>query len=414
MKWRPYHFQKMLNNNRYKILITIALVFSLFAEGSIYYLIIFEASKEENKWLLTAISFATVLPSIFLAPLLGWVIDRFPIKKLWVDSLAVSALLALGMLITKNYYILILFLAIQTICSILVGSVLFKGLPKVEGFTQDSASSYIVGLNSLLAIFTPPVSGLLFSIGRDISFSIITLLFIISLLIIFIYIPPLNAKATSENLGLKEIFFGLRSLKSISALKYYLPIMFAVVLFTTMEDLSGIVYLQEISTNYLRFLNFQNIDSGAVGYSLIISMWSIGSLVASIGIGKKYINLGGLTSLILGGFLVCLAIFFEGLSKDILIIALFFVVGGAGNAIHNIGVRNIVYDNISEGLQGRAWTFIGASFTIFSAFGKFLGTPYLIAEPKNVIFLSGLVGMVLILISLVFIIFRKKDNKLIL
>ncbi|MDO4252237.1 MAG: MFS transporter [Rothia sp. (in: high G+C Gram-positive bacteria)] len=400
----------MLNNNQHKILITIALAFSLFAEGSIYYLIIFGASKEENKWLLTGISFATVLPSIFLAAPLGWAIDRFPIKRLWVGSLVVSALLSFGMMLTENYYILILLLAIQTICSILVGSVLFKGLPRIEGFTKDSASSYIVGLSSVLAIVTPPASGLLFSTGRNLAFLTITALFVVSLIMVAMLVPPLNVRATAENLGLREIFFGLKSLKSISAIKYYLPVMFAVVLFTTMEDLSGIIYLQEISANYLRALDLQNIDSGALGYSFIISMWPIGSLIASIMIGKNYINLRGLTSLVLGGFLVCLAVFFEGLIENVLLIALFFIVGGAGNAIHNIGVRNIVYDTIPEGSQGRAWTFIGASFTIFSALGKFLGTPYLLAEPKEVIFLSGLAGMTLIFISSILIFFNKKTN----
>lgn len=400
MKWLQYHLSMTMNfSNKFWTLLGSGL--ALFSESTIYFFIIFSASKQASPWILTAISFATMLPSIFLAPMLGWFIDKLPVKFLWVISIVFSAVLSLLMGIFENYYLWIILLALQTMFSVVVGSALFKALPKIPGFNDKTASAYVVGLNSVLAIITPPIASLVFSSIGSISLLFSAFLLLVSSAIISLKVPSLQESVSMERTHLKEIIFGLESLKNLSLLKMYIPIMFAVVLFTTIEDLSGIIYIQEIGTKFFDNINFLNIDPGPLGYSVVVSMWALGSLLTSIALGKDWVNIDSVRSLMYGGILVCFAIFIEGISSSLIIVALVFIIGGIGNSVHNIGVRDIIYENVPENKQGRVWTFMGASFTIFTAIGKFIGTPYFMGEPRWVIVGSGLCGLALI-ISFVF------------
>ncbi|WP_082469868.1 MFS transporter [Curtobacterium sp. S6] len=392
----------MIGNKLSKYPITIALTLSLFAEGSVYYLMIFSISQQGGTWMLTATSLATLLPSILVAPAVGWAVDKIPTKTLWVLSLFVSAMTMICMILTSNVSLNVALLSLQTVCSIMVGSVVFKALPNLHGFTEQTASAYVVGINSLLAIVTPPLSALLFSLGFSGAIWVATALTLISLAIIAIHIPRARPDTTRDHTDFKHLRRGLKSLSGISSLKLYLPAMFAVVLFTTMEDLSGVVYLQDIGRARLGDIPL-DMDPGLVGYSIILAAWSTGSLLASVRASKAKRRFDPVTLLILGGALICVAIIVEGIVEYLSVILIFFVMGGIGNAMHNIGVRNTVYEAVPEEIRGRAWSLIGSSFAAFSIMGKFLGTPHLVGEPKGVITFSGLAGMTVIVASFLWI-----------
>lgn len=363
---------------------------------------IFSISQRGGTWMLTAISLATLLPSILVAPAVGWAVDKLPTKTLWVLALSVSAMAMIGMSLTSTVYLNVALLSLQTVCSTMVGSVIFKALPNIHGFTEQTASAYVVGMNSLLAIVTPPLSALLFSLGFREAILVATGLTLISLGIIAVYIPRTRSDAPRGPTKSTHLRLGLKSLSSISSLTLYLPAMFAVVLFTTMEDLSGVVYLQDVGRARLGNIPL-DMDPGLVGYSIIVAAWSIGALVTSVRASKTRRRFDPITLLMLGGALICVAIIVEGIVEYVSVILIFFVMGGIGNAMHNIGVRNTVYEAVPEEMRGRAWSLIGSSFAAFSIIGKFLGTPHLVGDPKNVIIFSGLAGMTVIVASFLWI-----------
>lgn len=390
----------MKNRKNTKPYILLASSLGMFTEGSIYFFMIFMASKSNNPWLLTSISFASFLPGVFLAPVLGWAIDKMPVKKLWAGSLLGSGITVACMMLTDSYTMWVILLAIQTMFSIVVGTALFKVLPKVPSMSEKTASSWLVGMGAIFAIITPPVASFIFSIGAGFSFMMSAIILVFSALIIFIFAPEINSQVELEKTDWKEALFGLKALKNFSLLKMYIPVMFVVVLFTTIEDLSGIIYLQDLGQNNFSFISgsFPTVDFGTFGYSLVVAMWAIGSFIGSVISSRPWFTLSAAHSLMYGGLLICLGIIAEGAIPSIFLIGLVFILGGMGNAIHNIGIRNVIYSDVPERNQGQVWALIGASFMAVSSLGKFLGTPYLLGEPRPVILFSGILGMAVILL----------------
>ena len=73
----------------------------------------------------------------------------------------------------------------------------------------------------------------------------------------------------------KDIFLGFSAISSACALVIFLPVMAVVVAFTTMEGIAGVFYLQSITNT-------------AFEYSLMLAMWTIGALIASVFYGREW------------------------------------------------------------------------------------------------------------------------------
>lgn len=378
-----------------KIVLAAVFIESL-AHASVYFLLIFKLSSTANSWSLTAIALTSALTGVILAAPLGNLVDRMSLRPLWLGSIIVSILSVFLLSISESLILWVLLVVIYSAAGVISGSVVFKALPRIEGITPEKASSFLVSTGALVGILSPLLASLLYALAPNHSFIPLIILLAACFLIIF-KAAPQGAPPELDSISWKDALLGIKVISNNHHIIYYLPIMLLVVLSTSVEDLSGVVYLQDIGGNFISplFPNFPG-DPGAIAYSALVASWSIGTLVGAHLTERKLFKLSPAASLKIGGFIISLAIFAEGFFPSPVLIAAFFFLGGAGNAVHNVGIRNLVYTEVAEKNQGQAWAMIGATFTVFSSIGQFLGTPYLLGEPQQVIMYSGLFPMVII------------------
>lgn len=371
------------------------------ASGSISFFIIFIISQTMDPWALTLYTVATSVTGIVAAAPLGAMVDRLNLRKVWRIAILIDFIAILLIGLFQNIWIWTLASIITTAVGVLTGSAQFKILPKVEGMNEKTASAYLVGLGSFLGIVVPVFASLLYSIFSSNAFWLAALIFLPALLILTLAIPEVETKPDLEPLSFKEIFLGLGAISRSQRILTYLPVMFLVVLCTSLEDLSGVIYLQEVGGEFIRqtFPTYEG-EPGSLGYSLTVTFWSLGTLLMAFISARPFYRVKGLPALLWGGLGIALAILGEGLFSYAPLIALVFLAGGLCNSMHNLGIRQMVYDYVPEENQGQVWAMIGASFQIFVSLGQVLGTPYLLAEPRTVIIAGGGLAATLILLFL--------------
>lgn len=384
-----------------KNMILLALFLEGLASGSVYFLMVFAASQTMEPWALMAIALASTLSGVLLAAPMGFIVDRLNLRRAWRLGLLIDFLGILIIALVPQLWVWIGVIIIRTGVSILTGAAQFKILPKIEGMTEKTASAYLVGLGSFLGISIPVFASLIYSFFQEQASLLAALVFLPALLILTLAIPQIETKVSLEPLSLKEVFLGLGAISRSQRVLAYLPVMFLAVLCTSVEDLSGVIYLQEVGGQFIssHLPSYQG-QPDALGYSLLVSCWSLGTLLMAFISARPFYRVKGLPALLWGGLGIALAILGEGLFSYAPLIALVFLAGGLCNSMHNLGIRQMVYDYVPEENQGQVWAMIGASFQIFVSLGQVLGTPYLLAEPRTVIIAGGGLAATLILLFL--------------
>ena len=381
-----------------------------FASATIYFLLLFRFAQDSSPWGMTAVALVSMLTgAVCAAPLGAWV-DRSNLRTLWIGSTSTSAFLTLGLHLTSTPWIWLVLLACITAAEVVSGTVIFKALPKIPGMTQTSASSFLVGMGAVLGVVTPAGAALLYAVAPHACFLLAFALQVPAVLLL-LKVAPKGEAPQLEKLSFKDAVLGLGALSKSLGLLAYLPVMYLVVIATSAEDLSGLIYLQQVGGNFIDG-SFPGMveNPGPAGYAALTAFWSLGLLLGSAIPNRRWFSLSTYQTLIVGGLVISLAILAEGMFPYAPVIAVAFLMGGIGNAVHNVGVRSSVYEQVPEEHTGQVWAMVSVSFTLLAGLGKMLGTPYLLGEPQQVVIGCGAIATGAILLFLVLRPNRKRSR----
>ena len=169
----------------------------------------------------------------------------------------------------------------------------------------------------------------------------------------------------------------------------YCFFIFGFIVFST--TLSDVVYIF-FARNYLEIAIFYT--------GLLMSAWAVG-IVFSGGIytyfGKRYLS----TQIAFGGSLIMgIAILSTGIiavlsqgNITIIVIAIAFLIGGIGNGLHNISVRNTIYDIYPKGQFGRAYSFYQLIARTGSVIGYVTGGMFIGSLSVVAYIVSGIIAI---------------------
>ncbi|HEY0188103.1 MAG TPA: MFS transporter [Cellulomonas sp.] len=337
-----------------------------FVDASVYLLLLLSGSAQDVTWWVTAVMLANLAPPILLAPVLGWIVDRTSGRAAWAVALGLSAVCTAGLALLASPVALVVLAATRSTCSVVVSAAVFALLPAARGMDDRSASSFAVGIGSVAAIGAPPLAALLAVRGVGTAFGVCAVLLAVAALLVLRTAPRL-VRAPVGATSWHEVWLGTRTLRTMTALRAFVPVLLGVVVVTSMEGVAGVFYLQEVA-------------DGAVGYALLLSAWAVGSVLGATWTGRAGSRTGAVRGILLGALVVSVAILVEGLVASAVVIAVAFLAGGAGNAVHNVGVRNLVYERVPREQQAQVWSVVGAVFSGAAAVGNVLGTPGLLGS----------------------------------
>lgn len=375
------------------LVLMAAICMGYFADSAIYLLLLLSSSAQDVSWWVTAVVLANLIPPIALAPVLGWIVDRTSGRPAWTVALAVSALCAVGIGFLHSPGALVGLAAIQSTCSVVISAAAFKLLPRARAMDERSASSFAVGIGSIASVGAPPLAALAAIWGTDVAFWICGALLAAAALVV-VRTSPKAVQVEVDATSWHEVWLGTRTIRTMTIFRTLIPVMLAVVVVTSMEGVAGVFYLQEVAGN-------------PVGYALLLSAWAVGSLVGAGLSGRSGFTLGAVHCVLAGGLILSVAILVEGLIASAVVIGAAFIGGGMGNAIHNVGVRNLVYERVPRRQQAQVWSVVGATFSGAAAVGNFLGTPDLLASAQRIIVIAGALGTIIVLATFAWVLSRR-------
>ncbi|MCG2802527.1 MAG: MFS transporter [Cellulomonas sp.] len=374
------------------VILMTAVGIGSFVDSAVYILLLLTSSAQAVSWWVTAVVLANLVPPILLAPVLGWVVDRTSGRGAWAAALGISAVCAGGIAFLDAPVALVGLAAVQATCSVVFSAAAFRLLPLARGMDERTASSFAVGIGSAAAIGAPPLAAFAAGLGTASAFWMCAGL-LATAGVLVLRTAPRTGQVSVPGTPWHEVWLGTRSIRTVAVLRTFLPIAVGVVLVASIEGVAGVFYLQAVT-------------GGAVGYALLLSAWAAGSLVGAVLTGGPRFTLGSVPSILLGGLAVATAILVEGLIASALVIAVVFVVGGVGNAIHNVGIRTLVYAQVPRAQQAQVWSVAGAMFSAAAALGNLLGTPGVIAPARQVIVGAGALGVALVVVTALVLVAR--------
>ncbi|MHC6175964.1 MFS transporter [Glutamicibacter endophyticus] len=371
-----------------KYLLFIALAFcSLIGDGLAMFALTLAAADELGSWGVSALFLAGLIPPILAAPWLGRWVDGQRVRGLWLATLLCHALVFTLMAALDSIWVSLAGMCVASICAVFSSSAVFKLIPEIRGsFSLARASSLLVAAGSLAGILSPALAAL----GYDL-WGLRPLLLVNAGSFLFFAVVAwflLRSQSTAYNSDVPEPFTGLRGarvLTSNGTLRILLVPIAAVVFFTSTEAVSGVFYLRAISPN-------------DTVYGMLLGLWSVGAVLGSLSAGGKLLGQRVSLPVLLGAGLIGAAITLEGLWPNAVAIGVAFLIGGYGNGMHNLGLRNAIYRLVPQERHGAAWAYVTMLINSMVALGYLAGTPgFLIESEQLIVTLSGVCALAAVL-----------------
>ncbi|NNU27133.1 MFS transporter [Isoptericola sediminis] len=394
---RPPASARRRRTGRTRLLLAVVATGAL-VDAAFFLLLLLSSSATGVGWFVTAVVVANLLPPVLLGPMLGWLVDRTSGRWAWTGALLVTAVCCLGVAGTDVSAVVVALAGLQAVASVVVNAAAFKLLPESPGLDERTASSYAVGMGSLAAIAGPPLGAL--SAGATSNAGAFLVLAGLAV------VAGTGAATTAPRLvhvdldatRWHDVWLGARTARSLAAARAFAPVVLGIVLITSMEGVAGVFYLQDVApTPFV--------------YACLLALWALGSLGGAWWTGRRANVLGIRISVLVGGLLMSLAILVEGIVAVAVVIGVVFVVGGFGNAVHNVGIRQLVYQHVPRAQQAQIWSMLAAVMSGTAALGNALGTPGLLGPARDVVVLSGAIGLATVSITAVLLLVATRSEQ---
>lgn len=364
----------------YLVFVLLAFV-SMVGDGMALFALTLAAADQLGSWGVTTLFLTGLIPPILAAPLVGRLVDGGNLRRTWVASLLAHVLLFALMAIADDLLLSLLLMCGASISAVINASAIFKLIPSIRGpLPLVRASSLIVSAGSLAGILAPPIAAIAYTAWSLQPVLALNALGFTALAIgAGLVVPRSSVPADAELPNDGGSRPGARILFTDQLLAVLLVPIAAVVLFTSAEGVAGVFYLRSVAGN-------------DTIYAVMLGAWSVGALIGALVCGNRFLAARVRTPVLLGGALIGAAILAEGLWPNALVILMVFVLGGFGNGMHNVGVRNAVYARIPEAHHGAAWAYLTVVIKVMVGLGFLLGTPGLVVDSDRLIIIAAGIG----------------------
>lgn len=351
------------------------------------------AVNQGQPWMVTWFSLSLAIPAIILAPFGGAIVDRYDPRKIWVACLVLQSLCIGAASLQEDFWFRVALLSASNIITILSSSAAFALLPRLTGPIRIERANSLMAIGSSLAyMIGPAVSAWLFEIvGASLMLGAnagtTTILAATALLLVRRVERPESTVASSWNLW-NGVSDGWRAIRSAPIVAAMMPLLILIMIGTSIEAVAGVFWLRQISgTDTL--------------YGLVLSCWAVGSLIGAYLAGTKRLAPRTMLLIVGGGLFMALAILAEGLVPVAILIGGAFVIGGFGNGTHNVGVRNLLFQQIPKAHLGSAWAYYRMLTSTSVAIGYVIGTPRTPGDAQTMVIIAGICALVGVLIAVV-------------
>lgn len=376
-----------------------ALVLSAVGDSVAALALVLQAASSAHSWWVTQAFLAELLPPVALAPLLGALVDRFAARTVWMVSLVGQIVACLGASVSAGYYSRLSYATVVAVLGVAASAAAFKLLPERLGDGDAGrGNGYIVAGQSFAFLLGPALGGVGYeTLGGGVLFAVNGLSFTLILLAIAVLLPVEARRAEVQSLSLSSAMEGGRLLAGRGPLRSMFGLVAVIIVSTSLEGVAGVFYLRDVA-------------GGNTVYGILLAAWAVGSIPGSFVGGRGRLAQRPGASATVGGGLVGLALLVEGLVPNATAIGIVFLVGGFGNAILNVAIRNAIGLHVPSDKQGRAWAAFSVLGNTCIATGYVAGTPGIILGARGVVLLSGSIATAAVIAAIASGTIRKSSD----
>jgi len=323
---------------------------------------------------LGAVGFAANMPVLLLAPIAGWVADRYPRRTvvIWthVLSMAQAAALAVltltGTIRVEHVFVLAVVFGIANAFEMPARHTLVGDLVGREDLANAIAlNSSMINVTRIIG---PAVAGwVVLTLGEGLCFTVNALSFIAALVTLFMLrVRPLPAPPGKRDGPLRNMIDGFRWVSSRRPIAGLLVLLTAVSFMSMPYMVLLPVFAKELGTAKGALWS----PGGEVALGLLSSMAGIGALVGALALSSRR-GVEGLGSLVVRSALIAgVSLIVFALSRSLLLSMVLIVPLSFALMRHMAGTNTLLQSMVPDTMRGRVMSFYSMMLVGMAPFGS--------------------------------------------
>ncbi|WP_225839978.1 MFS transporter [Streptomyces sp. NK08204] len=344
--------------------------------------LVLDAADKGIDFGVTEVFLAELVPTVVAAPVIGMVVDRFSARSVCLWSLLAQSVCLAAATGLPGFHLRVGLIALSGLAGVASVAAGFKMLPAVAGEEHTGrANSLLTAGLSAASLIGPALAGFLHSVWNT---AVLLGADSASFLVLAWCTARAVPRAVDVVIGRKpasKLSDGYRALRDAPVVGSLMPALAAAMLATSIEVVAGVFYLRDVA------------DGNDTVFGLFLATWALGSIPGALLAGRA----GWAdrhTALILGGVLgISLGLLFAGLIPVAWVLFPLFLLGGFGNGVCNVGLRNAVHSHVPSEVHGSAWACFQALSRSCIGLGYLLGTPNSLVSSRGQVIVSGAIPL---------------------
>ncbi len=292
-----------------------------------------------------ALLIASLLPIVLLAPLAGFIVDRFETRRTLMIAAGFQAVLAAALAFVSDLPAILVLSALLGAGTAIASPALYSLVPTVAGgerVTKANADLEVARYAGM--VLGPVLAGVLPVIG-----GVTTALLVNAATFLVIVVaaagiqarrmPRAERSPTDEDRARE----GVRIIWRDRVLLAAFVTIAVVILFAVMDNVAEVFFASDV------------LQAGRWGYGLLASAWLAGMVGGASLIARRLPDDRLLPAVALSAMVAGAAIGLTALLPSLALAVCLFVIGGVGNGVATVSMRNLIVHRVPDRFLGRVF-----------------------------------------------------------
>lgn len=293
----------------------------------------------------SALLLAGIVPLVVLAPLTGWLVDRFETVRLLVFTALAQSGLALGLVWAEDLALIVVLFFLLSSGFALAQPAIFAVTPRVVGEDRTTeANAYLEVSRWTGATIGPVAAGLISGVwgpGFALLANAVTFI-VVAAAVPFLRVRRPGPEGEAEE-GPARARDGVVFLRRDALLRLVVLAIAAMVVFAAIDNVAEVFFAKDV------------LDAGDIGYGLMVTSWTAGMVLGGTVIGRRLRDDQLAPSVLVAALVGGLSLAIAALFPNLLLAMGAFLLGGAANAVELVGLRSLIHRRVPDRLRGRVF-----------------------------------------------------------
>lgn len=340
--------------------------------------------RHGGPYVIAAVMMASLIPVALGGPVAGWLVDRFPNRRLMVLAQLAAAASAGAMLLALDTLVVLLVLLFVLGSTAAVTSPAASALlPKLTG--EEHATRGYSALATARSMGTLAGFGLGGALAAGPGVRVALLIDAAS----FLLLAAALALVGVERNPRLEVAGGSHPDSAMAGLRW---IVADRVLLVSLVGLSFAVLLAVLVNVADIYFVTEVLGAGGLAYGVIAASWAIGMIVGARLAAKLATDRMLALGLFGCGIGLGVVLLIPAAFPTVAVTVVAWIVGGACNATQNVAVQGLVRARVPDELRGRAFAGMNSAIVTANVLGTFVGGPATATLGPRLVFVTAGIG----------------------